>query len=127
MTDKQYKNIKEVAKQLDIKEHVIRYWDSFDHKTKKMRFVGLSVRRNGIRYFNKENIKKLEQLKNLLYENGKHNYSLALANKIILNKKNEPAHSSSINKNSITYNQKKEYNFKDLNKIIIKMRKLLNG
>ena len=90
MIDKQYKNIKEVSKILNIKEHVIRYWDSIDPKTEKIRFQGLSTRnKGGTRYFNKENIHKLEQLKDVLFENGKHNYSLDLANKILSSKKNK--------------------------------------
>ena len=88
MIEKQYKNIREVSKLLNIKEHVIRYWDSIDHKTDKIRIQGLSTRnRGGVRYFNKDNINKLEQLKAVLFENGKHNYSLDLANKILSSKK----------------------------------------
>ena len=84
MNEKQYLNIKEVSKLLNIKEHVIRHWDSIDPKTNKIRFQGLSIRsKGGTRYFNKDNIKKLQKIKNLLFENGKHNYSLDLVNKII--------------------------------------------
>ena len=121
MNDKQYKNIKEVAKDLNLKEHVIRYWDSIDEKTNKIRFQGLSTRnQNGIRYFNKENIKKLEQLKNLLYENGKHNYSLALANKIISSKKNN------LSKTYISNNDSFKNKSVKLNKIANKLRHLLD-
>ena len=88
MNNKQYKSIKEVSNLLNIKEHVIRHWDSIDPKTNKLRFSGLSTRsKSGIRYFNNENIKNLEQLKNVLFENGKHMYSLDLANKLIKSKK----------------------------------------
>tara|TARA_Y100000590_G_scaffold132757_1_gene151690 strand:- start:6957 stop:7310 length:354 start_codon:yes stop_codon:yes gene_type:complete len=84
MNNKQYYNIKEVSKLLNLKEHVIRHWDSIDPKTKKLRVQGLSTRsKGGTRYFNKENIKKLNNLKNVLFENGQHNYSLQLADKII--------------------------------------------
>ena len=97
---KQYKNIKEVSKLLNIKEHVIRYWDSIDPKTEKIRIQGLSTRnRGGTRYFNRDNINKLEQLKDLLFENGKHNYSLDLANKILSSKKNKV---SELKKSNIT-------------------------
>ena len=120
MIEKQYKNIKEVSRELNIKEHVIRYWDSIDLKTNKLRFQGLSTRNpKGIRFFNKENIKKLEQLKNLLYENGKHNYSLALANKILSNKKQISL------KSVTTNNEKSKINFVNLNKIADKLRNLL--
>tara|TARA_Y100000590_G_scaffold457637_1_gene610696 strand:- start:36 stop:422 length:387 start_codon:yes stop_codon:yes gene_type:complete len=98
MKNKSYKSIKEVSKLLNIKEHVIRHWDSIDPKTNKIRIPGLSTRsRSGIRYFNEENIKKLEQIKNVLFDNGKHNYSLDLANKLIKNKKYKNIETSNVN------------------------------
>ena len=122
---KQYKNIKEVSKLLNIKEHVIRYWDSIDSKTEKIRIQGLSTRnRGGTRYFNRDNINKLEQLKNLLFENGKHNYSLDLANKILSSKKNKV---SELKKSNITQNvtpsKKVEIKLK-LDELLIKLRNL---
>ena len=80
--EKKYKSIKEVSDLLGINQHVIRYWDS--------KFKGISTRLNSKkqRFFNNENITKLRDLKKTLYENGKHNYSLDLANKII-NKRNK--------------------------------------
>lgn len=122
---KQYKNIKEVSKLLNIKEHVIRYWDSIDSKTEKIRIQGLSTRnRGGTRYFNRDNINKLEQLKNLLFENGKHNYSLDLANKILSSKKNKV---SELKKSNITQNvtpsKKVEIKLK-LDEILFKLRNL---
>tara|TARA_A100001011_G_scaffold352598_1_gene393480 strand:- start:459 stop:830 length:372 start_codon:yes stop_codon:yes gene_type:complete len=86
---KKYFNISEVSKILELKEHVIRYWDSIDPKTNKLRFEGISTKsKGGTRYFNKENIAKLTKLKHLIYENGNHNYSLALANKFLSLNKN---------------------------------------
>ena len=125
MIEKQYKNIKEVSKLLNIKEHVIRYWDSIDPKTEKIRIQGLSTRnRGGTRYFNRDNINKLEQLKDLLFENGKHNYSLDLANKILSSKKNKV---SELKKSYITQNvtpsKKVEIKLK-LEKILFKLRNL---
>ena len=125
MIEKQYKNIKEVSKLLNIKEHVIRYWDSIDPKTEKIRILGLSTRnRGGIRYFNKDNINKLERLKAVLFENGKHNYSLDLANKILSSKKNRV---SDLAKSNITANitssKKAEIKLK-LEEILIKLRDL---
>ena len=81
MTQKVYKSISEVSKLLNINQHVIRYWDS--------KFDGISTRinNNKQRFFNNENIKKITELKSILYKNGKHNYSLDLAKKIINNKK----------------------------------------
>ena len=78
MTDKIYKSISEVAELLNINKHVIRYWDS--------KFDGISSRINNKkqRFFNKDNIKKIEELKKILYQNdGKHNYSLQLASKLM--------------------------------------------
>ena len=86
--NKQYYNIREVSKILNLKEHVIRHWDSLDPKTNKLRIEGLSIRtKGGTRYFNQTHIKKLSNIKNILFEEGKHNYSLDLVNKIISSKK----------------------------------------
>ena len=125
MIEKQYKNIKEVSKLLNIKEHVIRYWDSIDSKTDKIRIQGLSTRNSGgIRYFNKDNINKLDQLKAVLFENGKHNYSLDLANKILSSKKNKI---SELKKSNITQyvtpSKKVEIKLK-LDEILFKLRNL---
>ena len=80
MKEKKYKSISEVSNLLQLKPHIIRYWDS--------KFPGVSTRLqdNKSRFFNKENIKRLEQIKNILYANGHHNYSLEIVNKL-LNKK----------------------------------------
>ena len=88
LKNKQYYNIREVSKILNLKEHVIRHWDSLDPKTNKLRIEGLSIRtKGGTRYFNQSHIKKLSNIKNILFEEGKHNYSLDLVNKIISSKK----------------------------------------
>ena len=102
---KKYKTIKEVSNLLNINQHVIRYWDS--------KFDGLSIRfsKKKQRYFNNEHIKKIEDLKETLYQNGKHNYSLDLAKKIINNKKNN-------------YDKKTEY--LDSKKNTLDVKKLMN-
>ena len=81
MKEKKYRGIQEVSDLLDIKTHVIRYWDS--------RIDGISTRmsKNTQRFFSADNIKKLEQLKKNIYQNGKHVYSLDLVNKLVENKK----------------------------------------
>ena len=127
MIEKQYINIKEVSKLLNIKEHVIRYWDSIDPKTHKIRIHGLSTRnRGGIRFFSKDNISRLAQLKAVLFENGKHNYSLDLANKILSSKKNKAYElkKSDITQN-ITPSKKLEIKVK-LDEILFKLRNLTN-
>ena len=87
MINKKYFNISEVSKMLNIEEHKIRYWDSIDPKTKKYRIEGISTKsKGGTRYFNKENIRKLEKLISILYEGDNHNYSIKLADKILSSK-----------------------------------------
>ena len=84
MINKKYLNISEVSKMLHIEEHKIRYWDSIDPKTNKYRIDGISTKsKGGTRYFNKENIKKLQKLKNILYDGDNQNYSIKLAEKIL--------------------------------------------
>ena len=84
MVEKKYYSISEVSQMLNIKEHVIRHWDSVDPKTKKFRIEDLSLRTKGCtRFFSKAHIKKLANINNLLKENGKRNYTLNLASKII--------------------------------------------
>ena len=80
MSNKKYLNISEVSKMLQIEEHKIRYWDSIDPKTNKHRIEGISTKsKGGTRYFNRDNIKKLEKLKSILYDGNNHNYSIKLA------------------------------------------------
>lgn len=84
MINKKYLNISEVSNLLQIHEHKIRYWDSVDPKTNKYRIEGISTKsKGGTRYFNKENIKKLQKLKKILYEGDYQNYSIKLAEKIL--------------------------------------------
>tara|TARA_B100001179_G_scaffold76166_1_gene53553 strand:- start:388 stop:732 length:345 start_codon:yes stop_codon:yes gene_type:complete len=80
MKNKKYKSISEVSELLKINKHVIRYWDT--------KFDGISTRLSDSkrRFFNIENIKKLQELKNILYQNGRHNYSFDLAKKIVSDK-----------------------------------------
>ena len=108
---KKYKTIKEVSRLLNINQHVIRYWDS--------KFEGLSIRFSSKkqRFFNNDHNKKIQDLQKTLYQNGKHNYSLDLAEKIINNKKNR------YEKNSNLLDSKKS--FKDIKKLM-SIRESLN-
>ena len=122
---KQYYNIKEVSNILNLKEHVIRHWDSVDPKTNKLRIDGLSIRtKGGTRYFNQNHIKKLLNIKNLLFEEGKHNYSLDLVKKIIaskkIDKKNDKNDTLNIKKNNSREDKER------LNKIINKLKLLIS-
>ena len=121
MIEKKYLNISEVSKLLQIEEHKIRYWDSIDPKTKRHRIEGLSTKsKGGTRYFSKQNIKKLNKLKNILYDGNKHNYSIKLADQIL---------SSNINSNLKNNDKNSDfYNFDNVEKfeqILNKMRLLL--
>ena len=123
MINKKYLNISEVSKILQIEEHKIRYWDSIDPKTNKNRIEGLSTKsKGGTRYFNKENIKKLEKLKNILYDGKTHNYSIQLADKLLTSSGKMRIK----NKNNKSDNQYL-YNAEKIEQILHKMRLLLKN
>ena len=129
---KKYLNIREVSIALDIREHTIRYWDSIDPKTNQLRIEGLSTKsRGGTRYFNKENINKLKDLKNLIYDNGFHNPSIKIASKILSSKKliNKQIYQNSLNeiqKNDVVNDSSYIFkNAKKIDQILQKMRNLL--
>ena len=121
--NKKYLNISEVSKMLQIEEHKIRYWDSLDPKTNKYRIEGISTKSNaGTRYFNKDNIRKLQKLKNILYDGDSQNYSIKLAKKIL----SSTAQSISTNNEKLT---KSDYSYdaKKIEQILNKMRLLLKN
>ena len=123
MINKKYLNIAEVSKMLQIEEHKIRYWDSVDPKTNKLRVEGISTKsKGGTRYFNKENIKKLQILKNILYDGHNQNYPIKLAEKLIsLNKKRV------IEKDKTIKVSQNINNVEKIEKILNKMRLLLKN
>ena len=123
MINKKYLNISEVSKMLQIEEHKIRYWDSIDPKTNKFRVEGISTKsKGGTRYFNKENIKKLEKLKRILYDGNNHNYSIKLAEKIL------SSNYKSSNSRVENYpNNQHVDNIEKIEQILNKMRLLLNN
>ena len=123
MINKKYLNISEVSKMLQIQEHKIRYWDSIDPKTKKYRIEGISTKsKGGTRYFNKENIRRLQKLKDILYDGNSHNYSIKLAQKILYS---NPKSNIQINHNQL--NNKNLNNLKKIEQILNKMRLLLKN
>ena len=111
MNEKVYKSINEVSKILDINTNIIRYWDtklgiSKQSNTKKQKF------------FNSLDIKKLKELKDTLYNNGKYNYSLDLAKKILSKKSRIQNYATNTNKeNNENIEDLKEVR-KNLNKIL---------
>ena len=123
MINKKYLNISEVSKMLQIEEHKIRYWDSLDPKTRKYRVEGISTKsKGGTRYFNKENIKKLQRLKNILYDGNKQNYSIKLAEKILSSN-----NKISNDKDDNFPNNQHLHNLEKIEQILNKMRLLLNN
>ena len=123
MISKKYLNISEVSKMLQIEEHKIRYWDSIDPKTNKSRVEGISTKsKGGTRYFNKENIKKLQKLKNILYDGNSQNYSIKLAEKILTSKINP-----TIKKDRTKIDYKDLNNVENIEQILNKMRLLLKN
>ena len=123
MINKKYLNISEVSKILQIEEHKIRYWDSIDPKTNKYRIEGISTKsKGGTRYFNKDNIKKLQKLKNILYDGKNHNHSIKLADKI-LNSNNK--FSNKLTESDFNYEHSD--NYKKISQILDKMRLLLKN
>ena len=113
MKDKKYKSISEVSQLLKINMHVIRYWDT--------KFDGVSTRLsdNKRRFFSDENVKKLQDLKNILYQNGRHNYSFDLAKKIVSDK-------SKRNEISISYKREEtKINIVKLQEISNNLKELL--
>ena len=123
LMNKKYLNISEVSKMLQIEEHKIRYWDSLDPKTNKLRITGISTKsKGGTRYFNKENIKKLQSLKSILYEGNNHNNSIKLANKILTSNSKRSYKNF---ENEILY--KYDDNVKKIDQILNKMRLLLKN
>ena len=123
MINKKYLNISEVSKLLQIEEHKIRYWDSVDPKTNKYRIEGISTKsKGGTRYFNKENIKKLQKLKKILYEGDNQNYSIKLAEKILNSNIKQTVEEDETKINSQDLN-----NVEKFEQILNKMRLLLKN
>ena len=118
MSQKKYKSITETSNLLGINKHVIRYWDS--------KFDGLSMRLNNKkqRFFSDENINKLKDLKNILYKDGKHNYSLDLANTIAGIKVNEFKKNTDNDSTNIIKNEN-ILDIKSLSQISQNLKKLL--
>ena len=108
---------------LQIEEHKIRYWDSIDPKTNKYRVEGISTKsKGGTRYFNKENIKKIEKVKNILYDGKGQNYPIKLAEKILSSN-----YKLSNNKHENYPNNQHVDNIEKIEQILNKMRLLLNN
>ena len=124
MSNRNYKSINEVSELLKLKKHVIRYWDS--------RFEGISTRLGNRtrRFFSESNIKRLKDLKDTLYSNGKSYNSLDLAKRIITKKKTEENYIEK-NDDNITYRNKdyipkENQSIKELKDISLNLKKILD-
>ena len=117
MSDKKYKSINEVSELLNINKHVIRYWDS------KIEGISIRLSNSKRRFFNNSNIKKLQELKNILYQNGKHHYSLDLAKDIINKKNNISDNINSFKKNTNIFNS--NFDIKKLIEISNNLKKII--
>ena len=128
-SEKRYYSIKEVSKMLDIKEHVIRHWDSVDPKTNKFRIEGLSIRtKGGTRFFSKSHILKIQSLNNILRENGKRNHSLNLASKIFKkNKYQNSINDPNFNKQNVTDYLDQDSKLSKIKNITNSLKGLLNN
>ena len=108
---------------LQIEENKIRYRDSIDPKTKKYTLGGISTKsKGGTRYYNRENIKKLQKLKNILYDGDNQNYSIKLADKILSSN-----FKLDIQKDQNQINNAKLDNLEKIDQILNKMRILLKN
>ena len=111
---KKYLNIKETSDLTQIKQHVIRYWDS--------KIPGISTKsKGGTRYFDKQNIDKIYNIKKLLYDNGVQNNSLKIVNNYLASKSNNNLKDSS----SFHSGYFSSKNSKNIKQILQNMRKLL--
>jgi len=81
-----FHTIGEVARRLDVPQHVIRFWET---KFKQIKPV---KRRGGHRYFRKVDVEFLAEIKSLLYEKG---FTIKGAQKYLSEKQaEEPSHES---------------------------------
>ena len=115
MKNKQYYSISEVSKMLNIKEHIIRYWDT----KLKINDICIRLKKSKRRQFNDFNIKKLKEVQNIIKSDNKHNTVLNLTKKI-LNDKNQKKDDS-----KLKINKDKSLEIQSLVKISDSLKELL--
>ena len=106
--NKKYLSIDEVSKLLNINKHVIRYWDS------KFDCISTRIEDKKQRFFNNSNVNKIKEINKILYNNGKHIYSLDLVNKFISQPKKESNILNNTNKINVLELKKISSNLKKL-------------
>jgi DNA-binding transcriptional MerR regulator len=62
-TDKHYYTIGKASKELDIEQHVLRFWETQFKQIKP-------IKNNSRRYYTKEDLKIIKQIKELLHNKG---------------------------------------------------------
>ena len=103
-----FRTISEVAKELNVPQHVLRFWESKFSEIKPMKRGG------GRRYYRHEDLLLLERVKNLLYEDG---YTIKGVQNILRKEKNKnnSAKSGVLHKDRI-----------ELNSIILDLKEIKN-
>ena len=101
-----YKTIGEVSKELNIPTHIIRFWET------KFERLKLVKRKNNHRYYSKEDMIFILNIKKLVTEDG---YTIKGVQKYLKN-----------NKNRDTFNNEEEY-FQLLNEIKTDINNIING
>ena len=101
-----YKTIGEVSKELNIPTHIIRFWET------KFERLKLVKRKNNHRYYSKEDMIFILNIKKLVAEEG---YTIKGVQKNLKNKKNRD-----------TFNNEEEY-LQLLNEIKTDINNIING
>ena len=101
-----YKTIGEVSKELNIPTHIIRFWET------KFERLKLVKRKNNHRYYSKEDMIFILNIKKLVTEDG---YTIKGVQKNLKN-----------NKNIDSFNNEEEY-LRLLNEIKIDINNIING
>jgi DNA-binding transcriptional MerR regulator len=83
-----FRTISEVAADLDVPSHVLRFWESKFGQIRPLKRGG------GRRYYRPEDVDLLREIRSLLYEEG---YTIRGAQKVLKNKRNSP------NEESVTH------------------------
>jgi len=107
---KLYYSITEVAEITNLKPHVLRYWET--------EFKNLRPKKNraGNRAYRMSDIKLIEEIKRLLYEEG---YTIAGAKKKLLEKKTNPSKRAS--------REKLEETIKSLREDLLEIKRILDS
>ncbi|MFP6779884.1 MAG: MerR family transcriptional regulator [Alphaproteobacteria bacterium] len=101
-----YKTIGEVSKELNIPTHILRFWET---KFEKLKLV---KRKNKHRYYSKEDIIFILNIKKMVSEEG---YTIKGVQKNLIN-----------NKNIVSFNNEEEY-LRLINEIKIDINNIINS